>query len=65
MAATEMTPLLPKAAPSAAGNQHLKRKGLFSPYRRTLLATFLLSTTFSFVRCSCSHNCRSSSPADD
>ncbi|KAJ7892647.1 hypothetical protein B0H13DRAFT_2276755 [Mycena leptocephala] len=58
MAATEMTPLLPKAAPSAAGNQHLKRKGLFSPYRRTLLATFLLSTTFSFLYAYRIFNCQ-------
>jgi hypothetical protein len=42
---TETTPLLP-----AVGNEHLKRKGLFSSYRRVLLATFLLSTTFAFVR---------------
>jgi hypothetical protein len=42
---TETTPLLP-----AVGNELLKRKGPFSPYRRILFATFLLSTTFAFVR---------------
>ncbi|KAJ7240135.1 hypothetical protein B0H12DRAFT_57410 [Mycena haematopus] len=31
------------------GNEHLKRKGLFNTYRRILLATFLLSTTFAFT----------------
>ncbi|KAJ6546033.1 hypothetical protein DFH09DRAFT_989914 [Mycena vulgaris] len=45
MTATEATPLLTKAA----GNEHLKSKGFFSPYRRVLLATFLLSTTFAFT----------------
>jgi hypothetical protein len=54
---TETTPLLP-----AVGNEHLKRKGLFSPYRRVLLATFLLSTTFAFVRLP---RYLSSSSADD
>ncbi|KAJ7496344.1 hypothetical protein B0H11DRAFT_859582 [Mycena galericulata] len=44
MTATEYTPLLTKV-----GNEHLKRKGFFSPYRRVLLATFLLSTTFAFT----------------
>ncbi|KAJ7110649.1 hypothetical protein C8R44DRAFT_261967 [Mycena epipterygia] len=45
MTATEGTPLLTKGA----GNEHVKRKGFFSPYRRVLLATFLLSTTFAFT----------------
>ncbi|KAJ6488905.1 hypothetical protein C8R45DRAFT_993143 [Mycena sanguinolenta] len=47
MPATEDTPLLPNLKPS--GNDHFKRKGLFSTYRRILLATFLLSTTFAFT----------------
>ncbi|KAJ6576271.1 hypothetical protein B0H10DRAFT_2103178 [Mycena sp. CBHHK59/15] len=42
MTATEATPLLAPA-------ERLKRKGFFSPYRRVLLATFLLSTTFAFT----------------
>ncbi|KAJ7325779.1 hypothetical protein DFH08DRAFT_1085029 [Mycena albidolilacea] len=45
MSATEETPLLTKPA----GIEHLRRKGLFSTYRRILLATFLLSTTFAFT----------------
>ncbi|KAJ7458488.1 hypothetical protein FB451DRAFT_1097610, partial [Mycena latifolia] len=44
MTATEATPLL-----APAPNAHLKRKGFFSPYRRVLLTTFLLSTTFAFT----------------
>ncbi|KAJ7601854.1 hypothetical protein DFH06DRAFT_1260101 [Mycena polygramma] len=40
---TESTPLLQGAADG------LNRKGLFSPYRRVLFATFLLSTTFWFT----------------
>ncbi|KAJ7183826.1 major facilitator superfamily domain-containing protein [Mycena filopes] len=44
MAVSEDTPLLAlKAA------EHLWRKGPFSAYRRVLLATFLLSTTFAFT----------------
>ncbi|KAJ6567545.1 major facilitator superfamily domain-containing protein [Mycena sp. CBHHK59/15] len=42
---TENTPLLGRGLVSA----NLKRKGLFSPYRRVLAATFLLSTTFWFT----------------
>ncbi|KAF7375714.1 hypothetical protein MSAN_00460900 [Mycena sanguinolenta] len=45
MPATEDTPLLSKPS----GNEYLKHKGLFSTYRRILLATFLLSTTFAFT----------------
>ncbi|KAJ7859186.1 hypothetical protein B0H14DRAFT_2747401 [Mycena olivaceomarginata] len=45
MSATEETPLLTKPT----GIEHLRRKGLFSTYRRILLATFLLSTTFAFT----------------
>ncbi|KAJ7441921.1 hypothetical protein B0H11DRAFT_2095176 [Mycena galericulata] len=44
MTAMEDTPLLTKV-----GNEPLKRKGFLSPYRRVLLATFLLSTTFAFT----------------
>ncbi|KAF7334969.1 hypothetical protein MVEN_02246900 [Mycena venus] len=44
MPASEETPLLTKG-----NGDHLKRKGLFSTYRRILLATFLLSTTFAFT----------------
>ncbi|KAJ7731771.1 hypothetical protein B0H16DRAFT_200045 [Mycena metata] len=45
MTATEATPLLAKGGI----HEHLRRKGFFSPYRRVLLATFLLSTTFAFT----------------
>ncbi|KAJ7458537.1 hypothetical protein FB451DRAFT_1046793 [Mycena latifolia] len=45
-APTEATPLL--ASASGASND-LQRKGLFSPYHRVLIATFLLSTTFWFT----------------
>ncbi|KAJ7074854.1 hypothetical protein B0H15DRAFT_917440 [Mycena belliarum] len=45
MTATEATPLL--GAP--VDSERLLRKGFFSPYRRVLLATFLLSTTFMFT----------------
>ncbi|KAJ7026359.1 hypothetical protein C8F04DRAFT_1045633 [Mycena alexandri] len=45
MIATEATPLLTKGGVP----DHLRRKGFFSPYRRVLLATFLLSTTFAFT----------------
>ncbi|KAF7349999.1 hypothetical protein MVEN_01301400 [Mycena venus] len=41
---TESTPLLSRDVVD------LKRKGLFSPYRRVLFATFLLSTTFWFTQ---------------
>ncbi|KAJ6564737.1 hypothetical protein B0H19DRAFT_1141835 [Mycena capillaripes] len=47
---SEATPLLESS--SKAGNDghlKLKGKGLFSTYRRILLATFLLSTTFAFT----------------
>ncbi|KAJ6546050.1 hypothetical protein DFH09DRAFT_1367492 [Mycena vulgaris] len=44
---TEESPLLAREPPASAD---LKRKGLFSPYRRVLLATFLLSTTFYFTQ---------------
>ncbi|KAF7335770.1 hypothetical protein MVEN_02232800 [Mycena venus] len=40
---TENTLLLPHSA------DDLKHKGIFSPYRRVLFATFLLSTTFYFI----------------
>ncbi|KAJ7278385.1 hypothetical protein C8J57DRAFT_1306813 [Mycena rebaudengoi] len=44
MTATENTPLL-ETSPA----KDLQRTGLFSAYRRVLLATFLLSTTFAFT----------------
>ncbi|KAJ6451120.1 hypothetical protein C8R47DRAFT_1329767 [Mycena vitilis] len=46
MTANERTPLLSTVAEQP---RNLRRKGLFSPYRRILLATFLLSTTFAFT----------------
>ncbi|CAK5269071.1 unnamed protein product [Mycena citricolor] len=42
----ERRPLLPKPQ---VDSSHLRKRGAFSPYRRVLLATFLLSTTFAFT----------------
>ncbi|KAJ7607625.1 hypothetical protein DFH06DRAFT_1249778 [Mycena polygramma] len=46
MTATEGTSLLSRVPDEP---RKLRRKGLFSPYRRILVATFLLSTTFAFT----------------
>ncbi|KAJ6451122.1 hypothetical protein C8R47DRAFT_1170425 [Mycena vitilis] len=46
MAATDETPLLSLSDNPAKDLEH---KDLFSPYRRILVATFLLSTTFAFT----------------
>ncbi|KAJ6467645.1 hypothetical protein C8R47DRAFT_1152300 [Mycena vitilis] len=46
MAATDETPLLSLSDNPAKDLEH---KNLFSPYRRILVATFLLSTTFAFT----------------